>query len=52
MFLGCKEQYKNVHVNIILDFPITYAATSVLCQSEWAYLHKTEKVQRFHSIIP
>ena len=30
-----------VHVNIILDFPITYRNTSVLCQSECACLHKT-----------
>jgi len=26
---------------IILDFPITYRNTSVLCQSECACLHKT-----------
>ena len=30
-----------VHVYIILDFPITYRNTSVLCQSECACLHKT-----------
>ena len=30
-----------VHVNIILDFPITYRNASVLCQSECAWLHKT-----------
>ena len=29
------------HVYIILDFPITYRNASVLCQSEWACLHKT-----------
>ena len=29
------------HVNIILDFPITYRTDSVLCQSECACLHKT-----------
>jgi len=29
------------HVYIILDFPITYRITSMLCQSEWACLHKT-----------
>jgi len=31
----------NVHVNIILDFPILYRNTSVLCQSECTCLHKT-----------
>jgi len=30
-----------VHVNIILDFPITYKNASVLCQSECACLHQT-----------
>jgi len=30
-----------VHVYIILDFPITYRNASVICQSEWACLHKT-----------
>jgi len=30
-----------VHVYIILDFPITYRNTSVLCQSECACLDKT-----------
>jgi len=30
----------NVHVNIILDFPITYINESVLCQSEYACLHQ------------
>ena len=30
-----------VHVNIILDFPITYRNASVLCQLEYACLHKT-----------
>ena len=30
-----------VHVNIILDFPITYENASVLCQSECAWLHQT-----------
>ena len=30
-----------VHVNIILDFPITYRNASVICQSECACLHKT-----------
>ena len=30
-----------VHVNIILDFPITYKKASVLYQSEWACLHQT-----------
>ena len=29
------------HVNIILDFPVTYKNASVLCQSECACLHKT-----------
>ena len=29
------------HVNIILDFPITYRNATVLCQSECACLHKT-----------
>ena len=29
------------HVYIILDFPITYKNVSVLCQSEYTYLHKT-----------
>ena len=29
------------HVNIILDFPITYRNASVLCQLECACLHKT-----------
>ena len=29
------------HVNIILDFPITYRHASVLCQSECPCLHKT-----------
>ena len=29
------------HVHIILDFPITYRNTSVLCQSKCACLHKT-----------
>ena len=29
------------HVNIILEFPITFRNTSVLCQSECACLHKT-----------
>jgi len=29
------------HVYIILDFPITYIDASVLCQSEYACLHKT-----------
>jgi len=29
------------HVYIILDFHITYRNVSVLCQSEWACLHKT-----------
>ena len=31
----------NVHVYILLDFPITYINTTVLCQSEYACLHKT-----------
>jgi len=30
-----------VHVNIILDLPITYNNAAVLCQSECACLHKT-----------
>ena len=30
-----------LHVNIILDFPITYRNTSVLCQSECTCLNKT-----------
>jgi len=29
------------HVNIILDFPITYRNASVLCQSECTCLHQT-----------
>jgi len=29
------------HVYIILDFPITNKNASLLCQSEWACLHKT-----------
>ena len=31
----------NVHVYILLDFPITYINATVLCQSEYACLHKT-----------
>ena len=31
--------YFNVY--IILDFPITYRNASLLCQSDWACLHKT-----------
>jgi len=31
----------NVHVYIILDFPITYRYASVPCESECACLHKT-----------
>ena len=31
----------HVHVNIILDFPITYRNASMLCQSECACLHQT-----------
>ena len=30
-----------VHVNIILDFPVTYRNDSVVCQSECTCLHKT-----------
>ena len=30
-----------IHVHIILDVPITYRNASVLCQSEYACLHKT-----------
>ena len=29
------------HVYILLDFPITYRNTSVICQSKYACLHKT-----------
>ena len=29
-----------VHVNIVLDFPITYRNGSVLCQSKCACLHR------------
>ena len=32
------------HVYIISDFPITYRNASVLCQSEYTYLHKTENI--------
>ena len=32
---------KYFHVNIKLDFPITYRNASVLCQSECACLQKT-----------
>ena len=35
---SCKH---NAHVNIIIDFPITYRNASVLCQSECPCLHKT-----------
>jgi len=31
----------HAHVNIIIDFPITYRNASVLCQSECPCLHKT-----------
>ena len=37
----------NVHVYIILDFPITYINASVLCQSECACLHKTINMVAF-----
>ena len=30
-----------VHINILLDFPITYKNASVLCQYECACLHQT-----------
>jgi len=30
-----------VHVNLKIDFPITYQNDSVLCQSECACLHQT-----------
>ena len=33
-----------VHVNIILDFPITYKNASVLCQSQCACLHRTVNI--------
>ena len=36
-----------VHVNIILDFPITYRNTSVLCQSECACLQQTVNMVAF-----
>ena len=36
-----------VHANIILDFPITYRHTSVLCQSECVCLHLTENMVVF-----
>jgi len=29
------------HVYILLDIPMTYSNTSVFCQSECAYQHKT-----------
>ena len=36
------EQFENyVHVNIILDFPITYKNAKVLCQSVCACSHQT-----------
>ena len=35
------------HVYIILDFPITYRNTSVLCQSECACQHKTVNMVDF-----
>ena len=35
------------HVYMILDFPITYRNTSVLCQSECAYLHQTVNMAVF-----
>ena len=33
-----------VHVNIVLDFPITYKNGSVLCQSKCACLHRTVNI--------
>ena len=36
-----------VHVNIILDFPVTYRNDSVVCQSECTCLHKTVNVVFF-----
>jgi len=30
-----------LHVDIILDFPISYSNDSVICQSECVCLHKT-----------
>ena len=35
------------HVCIILDFPITFINTSVLCQSECTCLHKTVNIVVF-----
>jgi len=38
-----------VHVNIILDFPVSYTNASVHCQSECPWLHKT--VNMFFSLL-
>jgi len=40
-----------VHINILLDFPITYKKNaSVLCQSEWACLHQTVNMVKTRKI--
>jgi len=36
-----------VHVNIVLDFPITYNNASVLCQKECACLHQKVNIVVF-----
>ena len=36
-----------VHVNIILDFPITYKSTLVLCQLECACIYQTVNMAVF-----
>ena len=42
----------DVHVNIILEFPITDKNVSVFCQSECACLHQTlNRVVVFFNII-
>ena len=35
------------HVSIILEFPITYKNTAVLCQTECGCLHKTVNIEVF-----
>ena len=40
-----------VGVNTILDFPITYKNTSVICQLECTCLHQTENIVVFFTQI-
>jgi len=34
-------------VNVVLDFPLTYRSTAVICQSDCACLHKTVNMTIF-----